>query len=69
MSVVKGKEEDTGHTYYALVSAVVEMVNVRVLVLLLRKPYGVHVDLLYPWLQVNIAPDAASKLANDFSPA
>lgn len=29
MSVVKGKEEDTGHTYFALVSmAVVELVNV-----------------------------------------
>ena len=28
-----------------------------------------YFDLIYPWLQVNIAPDAASKLANDFSPA
>ena len=35
MSVVKGKEEDTGHTYYALVSMViVELVNVSVFTLL-----------------------------------
>ena len=24
---------------------------------------------MYPWLQVNIVPDAASKLANDFTAA
>ena len=28
-----------------------------------------YFDLIYPLVQVNIAPDAASKLANDFSPA